>query len=322
MNMKLIMSFSAALAAIPTVHAQPQKPYRVGVIHEGGSYVTAVEGLKDGLHALGLELGKDVVLEVRDLQGNRAAVAEAARSLERTKVDLLCSLSTTVTIATRGATNEVPIIFDIGTDAAADGLVDSPAHPGGRLTGVQSLSVDLVAKRLEILKEILPNLRRVVVFYDPNYDVAIQSTKVLRGAARKLQLEITARPVASVEGLKQGFGALTPKDADAYIGMSDAMVLSQSRFIIDAARGKKLPTMFSDPSLINQGALAGYGVSRYEQGRLMAKYVQRVLTGTLPRDLPVETFSRYELAVNLQTARELGITIPQSVLFRADKLIE
>jgi putative ABC transport system substrate-binding protein len=104
--------------------------------------------------------------------------------------------------------------------------------------------------------------------------------------------------------------------------MSDAMVLSQSRFIIDSARAKKLPTMFSDPGLVTQGALVGFGVSRYEQGRLMAKYVQRVLTGARPKDLPVETFSRYELGVNLQTARALGITIPQSVLFRADKVIE
>jgi len=323
-NKKMFISLLVVLglAAVPVVQAQPQKPYRIGVIHEGGSYNSTVAGLTDGLRGLGLEPGKDVLLEIRDVQGNRAAVGDAAGGLERTKVDLLCTISTSVTIAAMGATKEVPIIFDIGTDAVADGLVESPARPGGRLTGVQSLSADLIAKRLEILKEILPNLRRVVVFYDPNYAAGIQSIKLARDAARKLKIEIAERTVASVGEFKQAFTALAPKDADAFFTMSDAMVLSQSRFIIDSARAKKLPTMFSDPGLVTQGALVGFGVSRYEQGRLMAKYVQRVLTGARPKDLPVETFSRYELGVNLQTARALGITIPQSVLFRADKVIE
>ena len=323
-NKKMFISLLVVLglAAVSIVEAQPQKPYRIGVIHEGGSYNAGVEGLKDGLRGLGLEPGKDVLLEVRDVQGNHAAVGEAAEGLERSKVDLLCTLSTSATIAAIGATKEVPIVFDIGSDAAAEGLVESPARPGGRLTGVQSLSVDLFAKRLEILKEILPNLRRVVVFYDPNSAVAIQSIKLGRAAARKLKIEITERTVASVGEFKLAFSALAPKDADAFVSMANAMVLSQSKFVIDAARDKKLPTMFSDPELVTQGALVGFGVSRYEQGRLMAKYVQRVLTGTRPKDLSVETFSRYELGVNLQTARALGITIPQSVLFRADKVIE
>jgi putative ABC transport system substrate-binding protein len=324
MNKKIFVALlvSLAVSAVSSVQAQPHKPYRIGIIHEGGTYDTVVEGLKDGLRGLGLEPGRDVLLEIRDMQGNRAAVGAAARSLEQTKVDLLCSLSTGDTIAAKAATKEVPIVFVIGTDAAAEGLVESPAHPGGRLTGVQSLSRDLTAKRLEILKEILPTLHRVVTFYHPSTVAALEATKLAREAARKLNIEINERPIASAEEFRRAFNALAPKDADAFVTVGDAMILSQSKFIIDTARSKKLPTMFSDPNLVTQGALAGYGVNRYDQGRLMAKYVQRVLTGTPPRELPVESISTYELGLNLQTARDLGITITQSVLFRADKVIE
>lgn len=323
MKLKMFISLVVlSLAAVPIAQAQLQQPYRIGVIYEGGSYNATVEGLTDGLRELGLVPGKDVLLEIRDLQGNRAAAGETARSLEQAKVDLLCSVGTSVTIPTKGATKEVPIVFVIGADAAAAGLVESPARPGGRLTGVQSSSGELVAKRLEIMKEMLPNLRRIVVFYDPNDTTPVGSLKSMREAAARLKLAITERRVASVEEFRRAFNALTSKDADAFVSFQDAMVSSQNSFIIDAANAKRLPTMFSDPQLVSQGALAGYGVSRHEQGRLMAKYVQRVLAGARPKDLPVETFSRYELGVNLQTARALGITIPQSVLFRADRVIE
>jgi putative ABC transport system substrate-binding protein len=125
-----------------------------------------------------------------------------------------------------------------------------------------------------------------------------------------------------VEELRRGLNAFKAQEADAYFYTNDAMVSSQAQFIIDTARAKKLPTMFHEPSLVTQGALIGYGVSYYEVGRLSAKYVQRVLAGTSPQNLPVQSLSRLGLAVNLKTARELGLTIPQSVLFRADKVIE
>ena len=324
MNNKILLCLLAAfaLAIVPTVQAQPRKPYRVGVIHEGGSYLAAVEGLKDGLKELGLQPGKDVLLEIRDMQGNRGAVGDAARSLEQSKVDLLYCLSTSVTLVAKSATKDVPIVFAIGTDAAAGGLVASLARPGGRLTGVQRLSSDFTAKRLEILKEIIPKLHRVATFYDPSNSVAIQAAKLAREAAQQLKVEIAEQSVGSVAELRQAVGKLDPKRVDAFFYVSDAMVTSENKFIVDTANAKKLPTMFSDPEFVTQGALVGYGVNRYDEGKLSAKYVQRVLTGTSPRDMPVEQFSRFELGINLQTAKKLGITIPQAVLFRADKVVE
>jgi putative ABC transport system substrate-binding protein len=150
----------------------------------------------------------------------------------------------------------------------------------------------------------------------------LKSANSAREAGRRLKVEIVERHVASVEDLRLGVAALKAQDAEAYFYTNDAMVVSQAQSIIDGARAKKLPTMFNESGLVEQGALVSYGVSYHEIGRLSAKYVQRVLAGTSPRNLPVESLSRLELAVNLKTARELGLAIPQSVLFRADKVIK
>ena len=302
--------------------AQHSKVYRVGVIHEGGPYDAAVDGLKDGLKELGFSEGNNYVLEVRDLKGDRNAAGEAARALEQEKVDLIYTVSTSVNVAVKHATVAVPIVFAVGTDPVVAGLVESLAKPGGRFTGVHWRSDDLTAKRLEILKWILPQLRTVVVFYDPGNAAALAGVKSAREAARQLNIELVERPVASVGELQQRVKTLKAEEADALLQPTDAMVVSQAQFIIDTAQIKKLPTMFAERGLVAKGALAAYGVSYYEIGRLTAKYVQQVLTGATPQNLPVERFSRLGLAVNLKTAREIGLTIPQAVLLRADEVIQ
>jgi putative ABC transport system substrate-binding protein len=321
---KIVVALLATLllASVPLSQAQQAKVYRVGVIYEGGPLGLTIDGLNDGLKELGYETGKHYVLEIRDLKGDRKAAEEAGRGLEQTKVDLIYAVSTSVVTLVRRTTREVPIVFAVGSDPVVAGLVDSFARPGGRLTGVHFLSADLTAKRLEILKEILPEVRKVVTFYDPRSEVAVRAANSAREAARQLKIEIVERPVGSVEDLRLGLKALKTQEVDAYFYTQDAMVVSQSQLIIDTARSKKLPTMFGEVSAVAQGALVSYGVSYYEVGRLSAKYVQRVLTGTSPQNLPVESLSRPGLALNLKTARELGVTIPQSVLFRADKIIE
>jgi len=181
--------------------------------------------------------------------------------------------------------------------------------------------IPTAASRRQILKAMLPDSRRVVTFYDPGNAIALESANSAREAARQLGIEIVERHVASVEDLRLGLHALKPQEADAYFYTNDAMVTSQAQFIIDTARVKKLPTMFQEPSFAAKGALAAYGVSYYQVGRLSAKYVQRVLAGTHPRDLPVESLRKVGLVVNVKTARELGVTIPQAVLLRADEVI-
>src|ERR1700694_5346352 len=189
MSKKMIVPFLATLV-LATVHlaqAQQIKAYRVGVILEGGPFYAVVDGLKDGLKELGFAEGKHYVLEIHDLKGVWRAAEVAARSLEREKVDLIYAVPTSVTTAVKRATTEVPIVFAVGSDPVVAGLVETLARPGGRLTGVHyQQSADLTAKRLEILKAILPNCHRVVTFYDPSNAVAMAAAKLAREAARRL----------------------------------------------------------------------------------------------------------------------------------------
>jgi len=312
----------AMLAFVNLAEAQQPKVYRIGIITAGGAWYETIDGLRVGLRQLGLQEGKQFVLEIRDTKGDLKAVDEAARNLERDKVDLLYAVTTSVTIGARRATADIPIVFLAGLDPVVSGLVDSFAKPGGRLTGVHFLVTDLTAKRLEILKEILPKLRRVVTFYDPNNRMSNEAARLGREEAKRLGLNFVERHVTSVEELRQALQALKGGEGDAYFFISSLIVTSHAQLIIDTARAKKLATMSQEQSLVVKGALASYGVSYHEAGRLSARYVQRILAGTSPKDLAVETVRKLELVVNLRTAREIGLTIPPNVLARADKVIK
>jgi len=302
--------------------AQQAKSDRVGVIHLGGPFSTMVDGLRDGLKELGLEEGKQFVLEIHDLGGDQKKAEEVARRFEREKVKLIYAATIPVVTAAMQGAKDLPIVFSVGSDPVAGGLVQSFAKPGGRLTGIQYLVRDLTGKRLEILKEILPKLHAVVTFYDPGEKVAREAAQLGREEAKRQRINFVERHVTSMEELRSALGALKPSDADAYFYTADTKVISQAQLIIDTAKAKKLPTMFHEQSLVAKGALASYGQSYHEIGRLSAKYVQRVLSGTHPRDLRVETVDNVELAINLQTAKQLGLTIPPQVLARADKVIK
>jgi putative tryptophan/tyrosine transport system substrate-binding protein len=305
----------------PAVEAQQARLYRVGVILHGGSYLAALEGLRDGLRELGFEEGKQFVFHVRDTKGDLKSVDAAARGLEAEKVDLIYAVATSVSLAVKRATKTVPIVFYAGTDPVAFGLVESFRKPGGRLTGVHGQFTDLAAKRLQLLKEMIPTLRRVVTFYSPDNPAARESMKIGRDAALQLKVELLERPVASVAELQAGLRALRPGEADAMFYVADAMVTSQSEMVIDIAMSKKLPTMYADKESVVKGALASYGVSYYAFGRASAKNVHRILLGADPGDLPVEQLDRPHLVINLKTAKAIGLVIPQSVLTRADEVI-
>ena len=289
----LTLSFSA--------EAQQPKVYRVGVLLPGDAWYVIIDGLRIGLKELGLEEGKQFVLEIRDTKSDMKAAEEAARNLEQEKVNLIYTTRTSVTIAAKRATADIPIVFCAGTDPVVLGLVESFAKPGGRLTGVYDPGTDLTAKRLEILKEIVPKLRRVVTFYEPRNPVAIESSKLARAAAQQMGIQFVERPVASVEELQAGVRAIRVGEVDAFFQLSDPMVQGQAQLIIDTARRIRLPTMFVDQSFVVKGALAAYSVSYREVGRLSAKYVQRILAGVKPKDLPVQQVDKIDLVINLQT---------------------
>ena len=322
---KKILYVALAVLSLSLVHpadAQQAKPARIGVLLQGGAWYEAIDGLRQGLKELGYEEGKQFLLDIRDSKGDLKAAEEAARNLEREKVKLIYAFASSVVTAAKKATTEVPIVFNVGSDPVAGGLVESFVKPGGRLTGVHFLVKDLTGKRLEILKELLPKLRSVLTIYDPTNRVAKESAQLARDEAKRLGLKFVERHVSSVEELRSALKALKAGEADAFFYTPDAMVGSQSQLIIDTANAKKLATMFQEGGLVAKGGLASYGQSYYELGRLSAKYVQKILSGAQPRDLRIETVEDVELVINLKTAKELGLTIPPQMLARAKKVIK
>lgn len=312
-----------ALLSLPqAVEPQQSRVSRVGVVLQGGPYLSAIDGLRDGLREFGLEEGKQFVLDVRVGRGDVQSVETAARSLEAEQVELIVAMTTSVTLAAKRATKRVPIIFYAGTDPVSAGLVQSFRRPGGRLTGIHRQSTDLTAKRLELLKEMIPKARRIVTFYRPDNPAAQQSVKIARDGARRLNLELIERPVGSVEELAVGLRALQPGEVDAFFAVSDAMITSQTELVIATAKTKRLPTMLQETGSVAQGALAAYGESYYALGRLSARPVHRVLLGANPSDVPVEQVTKLHFVVNLKTANAFGLTIPPSVLALADEVIQ
>jgi putative tryptophan/tyrosine transport system substrate-binding protein len=319
----VVLALGAMFFALcSTASAQQSKPYRIGVLVPGEAWYEIIDGLRIGLKQLGLEEGKQFNLSIRDWQGNAKTAEETAKKFEQEKVNLIYATSTNSAIMARRVTAEIPIIFCAGTDPVVVGLVDSFANPGGRLTGVYHPITDLAPKRLEILKEIVPKLRRVVTFYDPRRPTGIESSKLAREAARQMGLQLIERHVGSGKELQAGVRALRAGEVDAYLAVSDPIASNEAQFIIEMAKVKRLPTMFEHLSHVPMGGLASYAVSFHEMGRLSAKYVQRILTGVKPQDLPVEGVDKIELVINLKTAKEIGLTVPPNVLYRADRIIK
>ena len=302
--------------------AQSAKPYRIGVLFPGGAQYETLNGLREGLKELGLEEGKQFVLVIKETKGETAAAEQGAKMLEQENVSLIYALTSPVITKAKAVTTKVPIVFTIGSDPVALGLVDSFPKPGGRLTGVHYLIRDLTAKRLEILKEILPKISRVITYYDPTNRVASEGAAMARDEAKRLGIRLIEFHVSSVNDLQRELQKLKHEEADAFFYTPDPMVGSQSPAIIDIAKARKLPTMFQEQSLVANGALAAYGQNYREIGRLSAKYVQQVLNGASPKDMKIETVDSVELAINLQTAKQLGITIPPQLLARAKMVVK
>jgi putative ABC transport system substrate-binding protein len=310
------------LLSAPLAAAQDARIHRIGVILQGGPWYDVVDGLRDGLIRSGLVEGRQFAMSIRDAGGDLAAAEQAARDFERQKVDLIYTASTSVSLAAKRTTERVPIVFVAGTDPVAMNLVDSIPRPGGRLTGVHTPVTYVTGKRLELLREIVPNVRRVVTFYNPSNAAAAQFAKEARTAAHSLGLEFIERHVASVEALRRALQTFKVGEADAYFAASDAMLDREAHSVIEMASARKLPTMFYQQRAVVDGGLASYSPDFIEVGRLSATYVRRVLAGTNPADLPVEQMDRLIFVINLNTAKRIGLAIPESLLVRADKVIE
>ena len=318
----VFLTLATAVLSVHATAAQEARVQKVGVISPGGSYRAVVDGLRDGLNQAGFIEGKRYVLDIREMRGALKSAEEAATSLEQQNVPLIYTVATSVTLAAKRATIKTPIVFFAGTDPVAVKLVESIRHPGGRLTGVYNQIGNVTGKRLELLKEIVPNLHRVITFYNPANPSAIEAVTQTKDAARVLGVELIERPVASAEQLRIELQAFRAGEADAYFAVNDATTDSQIESIIEMTKAQKLPSMFYLLDVVAGGGLASYSPDFREGGLLTAPYVRKILEGSNPADLPIEQSHKLMLEFNLKTAKEIGLDIPESILIRADKVIE
>jgi putative ABC transport system substrate-binding protein len=297
-------------------------PVKIGALTDSWGPTPQTVGLRDGLLALGYREGEQFVLGVRFTQGDPEALPAAAQDLVQSGVNVIFAVDANATRAAQMATNRIPIIFASAVgDPVERGLVQSFARPGGNVTGVTETDIELGAKRLELFKEMLPGLRRVLFPYKRNEGYAAETARVYRDAARQLGLVLVEKPMRTQEEVRATLSVLRPSEVDGIVAPS-SVSLNIHGFILDATAKRPIPTMFNGSFFVERGGLMSYGPDFYETGRQAARLMDKVLKGEDPGRIPVEANPKIELAINVKTAKALKLAIPPSVLQRATRLIE
>jgi putative ABC transport system substrate-binding protein len=302
--------------------AQPTRLVKIGELTDSWGPTTNIVGLRDGLQERGYRENRDFVIGVRFTQGSASELARAARDLVSHGVDVIVATGRGPGAkAAQMATSQIPVVFVGASDPVGSGLVKSLARPGGNVTGIAALEVDLVPKRMEIFRELVPRLRRVLLVYDATNAEAVDQLGVHRDAARRLGLTLVERPVRTEEEARAVISGIKKSGVD---GLFDPRLLTLNipGLLMELALQRGMPTMFSDSFFVDRTGLASYGANSYELGRQAARLVEKILKGAKPADLPVEQPTKFELVINLKTAKALGLTIPPAVLARADKVLE
>jgi len=311
------------LATVTLVHAQQTaKLARVGYVSSVGFPDANFDELRQGLRHLGYVEGKNIAFEYRAAQGKIELIPGFIAELVQMKVDLLFCPNLPAIHAAKDATKTIPIVMVSNVDPVELGLVDSFARPGGNVTGLTLQSLELSGKRLELLKETFPKLNRVALVWNSGDQSMNLITKQIQAAAPSLGVTIHPSGVRDANEFESAFAKLTQSPPDALFSVADRLITSQRKKILEFAAKNKIPTMFDAQAAVEAGALMSYGPSRADVSRRAAVFVDKILKGTKPADLPIEQPMKFELMFNLKTAKEIGVTIPQSVLFRADKVIK
>jgi len=311
------------LVSFPAVAAQETgKVPRIGYLVVVSSE-TRYRAFQQGLRDLGYQEGQNIAIEFRSADGSIERLNHLADELVRLHVDVIVAGSTLGARAAQRATSTIPIVMANIGDPVGSGLVASLGRPGGNITGLTTMSQELSGKRLELIKEIVPRLRRLGVLWDQDAPNSVAAFKEFKAAAESLGMEVRSlaiRPPAPE--IEKAFGAAKNWRADALIALDDALIFSNRTRIISLAARYRLPAVYGLREFPDAGGLLAYGPSRDDMYRRAAAYVDKILKGAKPADLPVERPMRFELVVNLKTAKALGLTIPPSVLVRADQVIQ
>jgi putative ABC transport system substrate-binding protein len=329
-NPKWVGLFALVIAFVGltgVVQAQPKKVPRIAYLTSSSpaSASTGSERVRLALRERGYLEGQNIAIEYRYAEGKFDRLPELAAELVRLKVDIILSASGDVTTqAAKNATKTIPIVMmGQGTDPVEAGFIESLARPGGNVTGVTNLTRELGGKRLELLKEAVPKLARVAVLYDPAIRGSVHEVKeVIPVAARALQLTVRNWEVRGPDDFERVFAALRKERPDGLYGAPSALVTANQKQIIAFALKSRLPSISSGRGAVEAGGLMSYGADVAESYRRVAYFVDGILKGTKPADLPVEQPMRFEFIINLKTAKQIGLTIPPEVLARASRLIK
>ena len=272
------------------------------------------------LRELGWIEGSNILIEYRWSQGRTERYAEIAAEFVRLKVDVVVTVGSAVPIV-RQATAVIPIVFAVGIDPVGSGLVASLAHPGGNVTGLSIQANELVGKRIELARELVPQLRRLAIMFNIGNVQPVLEMGETQAAARMLGLEVIPLVIQKAEDIPSAVQGLKTRADAVYVAVDQLMVANQTAIVTSALRAE-LPTIFSTSDFVKAGALLSYGPSYTERFRRAADYVDKILRGTKPADIPVEQPTKFELVINMKTARTLGLTVPPALLGRADEVIE
>ncbi|MGB7776888.1 MAG: ABC transporter substrate-binding protein [Pseudolabrys sp.] len=316
-----LLGGTAAAWPLAAFAQQPAKPPTIGFLGaDASAFAPWAAAFVAGLRDLGWIEGRTIVIEYRWSEGRPERYAEIAAEFVRLKVDVIVTVGTAVPLV-KQATSTIPIVFAVAIDPVGAGLVASLAKPGGNVTGLSIQANELAGKRLELLREVMPQLRRLAILFNADNTQPVLEMGETQAEARRLGLEVAIRAIRRAEDIAPAFKDLRAQADAVYVTVDQLIVANRTR-IIAAALNERLPTIFSTRDFVKAGGLMSYGPNYSDLFRHSADYVDKILRGTKPGDIPVEQPTKFELVINLTTAKALGLTMPGPLLLRADEVIE
>ena len=310
------------LALVPLARAQaPAKVYRIGILESipAAQNAANLDALKGGLRDLGYIEGRNLRIDYRSADGSAERFPDLAAELVRLKVDLIVTRGTPAANAAKGATQTIPVVMATMGDPRS--IVASFAHPGGNITGLTTFSTELTAKRIELLKALVPNLTRVALLHNMGNPAAQAEWDETKAAARSLIAQVELLDVRSEADIAPAFERAVRQRVDALVVGADGLTQAYQRAIIELAARNRLPATYPARDFVEAGGLIAYAINYPDLYFRFARYADKIFKGAKPGDLPVEQPSKFELAINVATAKALGLTVPQSLLLRADEVI-
>ena len=318
-----LISFAFA-STRPAEAQQPTKKPLIGVLVAGSpsSMESRIKAFQKRLRELGYIEGQNIVVEYHYAEGNYDRLTAIATDLVRSKANVIVTWATPVTQVVKNETNTIPIVMAGGGNPVETGLVESLAKPGGNITGLATIQNELTGKRLELLKEAFPKISRVALVFNPEGQVATQGYERLKAIAQSLKISVVPLEIRKPNEIDRAFAAIPKSRVDALLLESDPIFNINRQKVITLTAENRLPAMYPERRWAEDGGMMAYGTDLIEVASRAAIFVDKILKGAKPDELPVEQPTKFELTINLRTAKQIGVTIPQSILFRADKVIK